>query len=302
MGRELSLEQWRADAAPFYDVEPAEGPFELTRTAYPLGEMLFVAAGASGQRFVRDERVLARGGSDHLLVQMYTTGVVECSIDGGLHQIETGDISCLDLTRTFNCQATAFAGYSLVVPRRLLFVMSGDTSLHGRILPANSAGACVLGAHFETLAAACPTADPFDQDMFGRLTAALLEAAFVPRAHGLAIPDEIDRSPYAEICRYIEANLTDPTLSVDWLGDRFGTSRATLYRMFDRAGGVASFIRERRLARAHRALSAVQSSRERISALAARLGFRNEDTFARAFKERYGVSPSHYRENVSNFR
>jgi AraC-like DNA-binding protein len=297
-GARVDLAGWREAVGPVFDVEPHETSFEAAIASYPLGEMLFAVASASGQRFVRNEEVIARSSADHLLVQLYTRGGFECSTDGVNHTIETGDISCLDLGRSFNSQATDFASFSLIVPRRLLFVMPNDASLHARVLPANLVRARVLAAHFHTLAALAPTADSFDQDILGVLTAALLEAAFVTRGQATSLPAEADRSLHTEICRHIEANLSDPALSADRLCAEFGASRATLYRMFHRSGGVASFIRERRLELAYRVLSNEAHSRERISSLARRCGFRNDDTFARAFKERFGIGPTQQRRQA----
>lgn len=294
----VDLAGWRAAVESLFDIDPLETPFHASIETFRLGEIVFAITEGSSQLFVRDERVIARSGADQVLVQMYTRGGFECSIGDQSHIVEVGDISCLDLSQPFTSKAPAFAAFSLLIPRRMLGLATDGGVLHGRVLPAQLARARVLGGHLRTLAQASPIADQFDRDVLGMLTATLCEAAFVGRSQSPEAPGDIDRSMFAEIGRYIEANLADHTLSAERLADEFGASRATLYRMFRRSGGVASFIRERRLDLAHRALTIDPAARERISILARRCGFKNEDTFARAFKERYGAAPTKQRNQA----
>src|SRR5699024_2851857 len=97
-----------------------------------------------------------------------------------------------------------------------------------------------------------------------------------------------------EVVSYIEDHLDDPGLGVDRLQSAFCVSRATLYRMFSEIGGVARFIRRRRL------LAARQYLRRRpdlgITWLLYELGFGSERQFQRAFQAEFGVSPSEWRE------
>lgn len=97
-----------------------------------------------------------------------------------------------------------------------------------------------------------------------------------------------------EMVSYIEQHLDDPELGVDRLQSAFSVSRATLYRMFSEIGGIARFIRMRRL------LAARQCLRRRpdlgITWLLYELGFGSERQFQRAFQAEFGVSPSEWRE------
>ena len=290
------LPAWREAAAPLFDVEPLETPFQATLRSFALGEVLFSVTTGTAQRFVRDERVLDRGASDNLLIQMYSQGGFECEIAGRHHRAEPGDLSCLDLGCTFTSVASAFSCYTLVIPRRLLPLIWVD-SPHSRVLPAGLARSRVFARHFETLAQICPTSDAFDLEVLGTLTIALLKAALVWEEPEAAQPSSEDGSLFARMWRYVDANVTNAQLSAEVLGSEFGASRATLYRMFNHHGGVATFIRKRRLDYAFRELTSEANARERISSLAHRCGYRSEDTFTRSFKERYGVGPAEWRRS-----
>jgi AraC-like DNA-binding protein len=54
---------------------------------------------------------------------------------------------------------------------------------------------------------------------------------------------------------FIDQNLAEPELGIDMLLEKFGASRATVYRDFAEDGGLQNFILSRRLHRAYRALS-----------------------------------------------
>jgi AraC-like DNA-binding protein len=63
------------------------------------------------------------------------------------------------------------------------------------------------------------------------------------------------------------------------------------YRLFEPVGGVASYIRTRRLARARQELTAPGLEDYRIGPIAYRAGFQSIPAFNRAFRAAYGQIP-----------
>jgi len=62
--------------------------------------------------------------------------------------------------------------------------------------------------------------------------------------------------------------------------------------MFELEGGVMTYVRNRRLARAMRILSGVEGGGpRRISSVAYTCGYENLKSFSKAFYARYGVNP-----------
>ena len=92
----------------------------------------------------------------------------------------------------------------------------------------------------------------------------------------------------------IEAQLCDPALGIDFLLQRFHVSRPTLYRMFRPLGGVARYIRERRLHAAGARLR--EAPHCTITFLLYDLGFESERQFQRAFQTHFGMSPARWRD------
>jgi AraC-like DNA-binding protein len=103
------------------------------------------------------------------------------------------------------------------------------------------------------------------------------------------------------LCRYVEDNLTARDLGAAKLAATFGLSRASLYRLFAPVGGVASFIRERRLARAHLELTTPGLQNRRIGPIAYQAGFHSIAAFNRAFRAAYGETPRNVRKPNSGF-
>jgi AraC-like DNA-binding protein len=66
--------------------------------------------------------------------------------------------------------------------------------------------------------------------------------------------------------------------------------------LFEPVGGVASFIRERRLARAHHELTAPGLQNRRIGPIAYQAGFHSLAAFNRAFLAAYGETPRNVRK------
>ena len=101
---------------------------------------------------------------------------------------------------------------------------------------------------------------------------------------------------FGSIARFIEANLASRELRIEEITRTFGLSRASLYRLFEPVGGVASYIRTRRLVRARKELTAPGLQDHRIGPIAYRAGFQSIPAFNRAFREAYGKTPGSARK------
>jgi AraC-like DNA-binding protein len=91
--------------------------------------------------------------------------------------------------------------------------------------------------------------------------------------------------------RFIISNILSPDLTVDALCRELGTSRTRLYELFEAHGGVATYIRRRRLLAAHAMLTDPSETRK-IGAIGMAIGFDSAANFSRAFTQHFGYSPS----------
>ena len=96
----------------------------------------------------------------------------------------------------------------------------------------------------------------------------------------------------------VEAHLGDAAFGVEALAEVLHMSRTSLYLKLKAAAGQnpQDFIRLRRLQRAARLL---RDTDDKVSAIAAQVGWQEHTDFDRAFKAHYGLSPSDYRKGYS---
>ena len=118
--------------------------------------------------------------------------------------------------------------------------------------------------------------------------AADLGATPCHRLHALAHPQLLG------ILDYIDAHLGECELGERTIRAAFGCSRPTLYRLFQALGGVARYIRDRRLWLAHRHLQ--RNPGCSLTWLLYEVGFASERQFQRAFQARFGMSPAGWRQ------
>ncbi|MCO5063891.1 MAG: helix-turn-helix domain-containing protein [Rhizobiaceae bacterium] len=105
----------------------------------------------------------------------------------------------------------------------------------------------------------------------------------------------IDATLLARARRLIDSRLTDHELSPEMLCASLGTSRSRLYRLFEPLGGVASYIRKRRLLRTRDALSDIADGRS-IARIAEQWGFLDASAYSRTFRNEFGISPKEARD------
>ena len=100
---------------------------------------------------------------------------------------------------------------------------------------------------------------------------------------------------------YIEANLTDPELSVERIAYACSISLRALHRHFaeDPAGSVSHYLWYRRLIRCAEALRDPSQAHLSITDICFSYGFSSSSHFSRQFKDRFGVTPVDYRVGLA---
>lgn len=142
-----------------------------------------------------------------------------------------------------------------------------------------------------------------------RMVSSMLKTEFAPSALFELISGTLERiaqgenrertgdsvsSLVGEVSAYIHAHYPNPELSVAMIGDVFSRNEKYLSRVFREHTGqtLVSFIEDLRM---ETALKLLENSTLSIQAIALSVGYQNSNTFFKAFKRRYGVTPSAYR-------
>lgn len=103
----------------------------------------------------------------------------------------------------------------------------------------------------------------------------------------------------AHVIEYIKENYSDSSLSLVSISDRFNISYYYLSRMFKEETGsnFADYLNLYRMEKAQEFLSGGKVS---IQNIAACVGYTNPNTFIRAFKKQYNITPGQFRKGTDN--
>lgn len=148
----------------------------------------------------------------------------------------------------------------------------------------------VLSALFEKIFATLLSENSIDSEAFKQLIASLRLAVGSDRQYGDV--RRLARDALSDVIRsHIERNLDDWDLSANAILRDFGVSRTSLYRMFEKDGGVRHFVTNRRLLRAVQDIIRHKRRRGDISHAAEKWGFSSDANFNRAVRREFGVPP-----------
>lgn len=296
---EARFAAWQESVSLLFEVEPPpDGPAVASHlTTYHFGSLLLGRVASHRQAFRRSSRLISRAGVDHFLVQVYRRGGTAGAFGKNHGSARPGDVLLLDLEQSLDTRADDFENLTLVIPRQMLAQhLRCPERLHGRVLPRESVPARLLNAHLDLLWQTCAHAAPDEADALGRGVAGMVSAYFAQ----LPLPEgapEIEVATGLAIRQYIARHFADPRLTPEILARRFRISRAQLYRLFKPFGGVAGYIRERRLAWSLAELSR-PARPQRIVDVALAAGFGSEAHFSRVFRQAFGLSPREAREEA----
>lgn len=262
-----------------------------------FGHALIFDVQAEAQGFVRSPRLIAHEPLDHYLLQVYRKGVCQGRYGAVENTVHPGDIKLVDLAGAFETSNTDFDNITLTIPRPLLApLLERPDTLHGRVLPRDSAMTRVLAAHIRQLADHAA-----DMDMAEGVALANATVRLVAACLGVSkrARDETALHRAAAVGQavrdFIEQDLTAATLEPDLLARRFRMSRSQLYRLFEEDGGVLAYIRGRRLQRCFQLLTNPLHAGRAIGEIALGHGFTSEAHFSRLFRRTFGMTPSEAR-------
>jgi AraC-like DNA-binding protein len=267
--------------------------FRVRIDSYHMGALLLGSVTASAQEFRRSPVTIARSGVDHYLVQLYPVGGYAGDAEGRTVHVRPGDLSILDMSRTLHTRAKTFQNLSLVVPRSVLEpLVRNPDGLHGLVLPGQAALGHLLATYLRTIYGAAGSFSPEDGARISDATAGLVAACFGPAAEAHETTTIAKRAALiVTIKRHIDNHLAEPSLTVDNIAGEFGLSRATLSRMFEPLGGLAAFIRSRRMLRCFSEITSPAHAHRSIADIAYSWGFNNETAFSRTFRRMFDMSP-----------
>lgn len=293
------FDAWRSDAAPLFEfgsIVDADVPYDSSVDFTLLGSMMF-----GGRCWAQPSRQLRHTMSrsphkirsddlDGYYLQLH----ISESLTGhaGLTPVDAGPgkLCLLDLASPFHLEVTTGDTVCMVIPRELL--PEGAARLHGE--SPKGAAAQLFGDYLLSLRRNLADMTPDVLPQTVQATRNLLRASIAPTRDAMhEASRELDALAANRIIDYIERNLFAPELTPERICKDIGISRAKLYRLLERNGGVMHVIQRKRLMRARDALlDEGMPRRRKIAEVAWAHGFVSEKHFSRAFRQAFGCTPS----------
>lgn len=290
---------WQERMDPVYDLRPPSAKGEETFAAslcrYSIGNLSFFDIRTSPNVA---ERSLGRVSTESVCdisFSLFLEGP-PAHMKGYAHPLDSHlpsapSILVQDLGQPSSVRS--FHGRILVffVPRALVEEVFPDAaSLHGRRIEATTPLTRLLVAHLVTLNQQIIGLSKDQADSAFRTGIELLAKAFSQQAGFSGNARAAVRAAvYGQVRRYVEAHLHDHDLSPERILQQLYLSRTSVYSLFEHEGGLAAYIRSRRLRAA--ASELVRFPHLAVKDIAFGLGFNNASSFTRAFRRAYDMAP-----------
>ena len=276
--------------------------FGAAVSGYLFGPISQMHCRTKAQHINRSTRKIDADGVDNYMVQVFRRGGCIANIERGEVTMNAGDICVFDNAQTLDSYNSDFDLLALFVPRNLLAPhLTTPDNHHLACIKSHQPLAILLRQHLSTLQKNAASMTLEEGDLLVAPTLSLLAATL----NGSPAANEggeqaVRLAIVTRIKSFIDDNITNPRLNADYLSDAFGVSRTRLYKMFATTDGVASYIRHRRLSASLSALTDPKQAHRKIIDIALSLGFGSEVSFIRAFRRRYGMTPSDARHQLSD--
>ncbi|WP_296258166.1 MULTISPECIES: helix-turn-helix domain-containing protein [unclassified Pseudomonas] len=290
---------WREEVNAIFDVRIGESEllaFNYGLTTSYLGALLMGCGTWKGATTPvnyavnRTDQMIRRDGLDHYYLCLGLSHSIDGTAGGASFVANKSQIYILDLAKELNSVIIAGDTIILTIPRDLLAPRIGNKDIHGMVM--QGALSDLLADHMRALRARASSFTAAEIPYIQQATLAMITAAVTPCVANLKSAEtEIDRVLLNRVKVFIEQRLQDPGLAPSLICQHLGISRASLYRLFERETGVATYIQTRRLEKIRTVIQESYSVSHRISALAFQFGFKSESHFSRSFKKAFGYSP-----------
>lgn len=267
---------------------------------YLLDDIVFTRARASGQKFDRRSLKIAADSLDHYMIQLFLEGHAEVNLQRRLVRNRPGQIIGFDLGDIMDSFNASFDLIGIIVPRtRLSPLLRRPDSLQCLMPSLEDGPGHLLAGYLQTLYNVVPSLSRADASAAATALVELIAAAFNSAAVGPHT--ENTASHQSQLLRaqlFIRENLGSPRLSSDAIARNIGVSRSSLYQLFESVGGVAGYVRELRLRKCLTEIASPRHASRQIAEIAYRWGFSSPAVFARAFRHRFGRTPSESRNTA----
>lgn len=295
MPMEERFDQLRAyvDGINDFDLDkPHRERFEARSESWRLGAMLFTSNSTPRMRMTRTRAQATRDGLETVIIRLMKSGRSHSFAGGATYGSVLGGIVIENLSTPFSDEWTAAEWVSInISPSADPQLCAGLAALG--VGAVGGTGATLLADYLLALAHRLPDAAPEEEQMLAQTSRAMIAGCLLTEAAPRLVAAK-DRSQVARAAveRVIRRNIASARLDAERIAELAGVSRSTLFRLFHRDGGVASYVQSLRLELVAAELRDPSRADESIAAVAGKWGLYCPASFSRAFRKAYDCTPS----------
>ena len=245
----------------------------------------------SGRRSTREIRA---NPEPYLTVLMPLRGSIELASEQGSQRVGKHELGIWDSTRpmSFAIGRTSLEMLSVLVPQRLLRASRSDCAgQHCSRIGRDNVLSELCVRHMTTLARFLDDElRPYELTI-SDLTTSIFDALLAGERGGLRDRHRL----LADIKEYIECYIVEDTLSAATIADAFDITPRYVHKLFEPGGcSVRDWILRRRV---ERSTSDLEQSRDSVTTIAYKWGFKDLGHYSRVFRRVFGLPPSTWRKS-----
>ena len=285
-----------------FDIEPIDTSPRARGGMSPMAAGPFQGFRIRAQGVRSTRPALSGAWTNQAFILMSVEGDVTVRHYGRRVTLSTGDLVLMDSREACTIDVGDDGARSMVLalPRDMLSQMrpNADT-LYGHHMAGRRGSARMLSAILQALDVDGDE-DDGDDAIAMSVTMSLLESALnssgPPEGRRTRTGEQITR-----MRDWAMPRVSDPDFDVEMLGDEFGLSRRSLYRLFAESGTTPHrWLANLRLDLAEQWLRDPTSPHRSVCQIAYAAGFNDSSHFARLFKRRFGTPPAQLRIRNQN--
>jgi AraC-like DNA-binding protein len=292
-------EAWREVACRAFcgvDIQPSEGEAIDCRVRIdPIGALALAAPSGLSAQFSRTREILGDGCDDLVLVEAQW-GRVPLLQGGKIIEMQGGQLCLTDMSVLGSISHSPRGAFrTLRIPRQALLAAAPRAEDHLSIAVSGNDVLRETIIFYQTLCASqAPGLDAAGQHLMAQHLVDLVALLFITRK-GPGEPG--GASAQLDLIRADALrDIGNPALALASLVRRYGLSERQAQRLFERSGNTfTEFVLEQRLLLARKLVTDPTKLRHKISDIAHMSGFSDLSYFNRAFRKRFGVSPTEMR-------
>ena len=274
-------------------------PFQSELYVRPVAGFDLITVRGSAQQVHRGRRLIDTDRSECLIVMSQSRGTGMATQGERESRLNPGSLTLLDSRRPYTLGFPVdFEQTVLKVPLTQL-ARHGSRAVASRV-PAIDAQSRLGALAHQTINALAAERSPSKALILGAMALDLLVLAMGDAGDDVAeAPARMETLRVVWARAHIAASLHDPAMGPASVASAQGVSLRLLQRLFARQGlQIAECIAEQRLQRCRAALQDPAQAGRSITEIALAWGFNDPGHFSKAFRRRFGISPSQSRHSA----